>query len=93
MISWQNKLILTNDPLLMTDPSLYEPVFQVRSEWNAIPNGDKTNPVPAGIKAVKDFCKAIQQNREIVRAQNQGAAEVSAVLAEVKPPKVSLLCY
>jgi len=47
------------------------------------PSGEITNP--AGFKEVRDFLKKVQVICDTANAQKQGAADVAAALADVKP--------
>lgn len=92
----QNQLAKCGDPAIYTEHHISEPVFIVRQEYNDLNNSDGNVSDPPGFKEVREYCKKVQIIRDTADAQKQGAAEVAAALAAVKPkvrPSVSLFVY
>jgi len=81
----QNKIAKCGDPAIFTDHSITEPIFTIRQEYNNYNNGDKGITDPTGFKEVREYLKKVQVIRDTVKAQKQGAADVTAALADVKP--------
>jgi len=86
----QNKIAKCGDPAIFTNHSITEPIFTVRQEYNNYNNGDKGITDPTGFKEVREYLKKVQVIRDAIDAQKQGAADVAAALADVKP-KVRVL--
>jgi len=86
----QNKIAKCRDPVFFTNHSITEPIFTVRQEYNNYNNGDKGITDPTGFKEVREYLKKVQVICDAVDAQKQGAADVAAALADVKP-KVCVL--
>jgi len=83
----QNKIAKCGDPVIFTDHSITEPIFTVYNNYN---NSDKGITDPTGFKEVREYLKKVQVICDAVDAQKQGAADVAAALADVKP-KVRVL--
>jgi hypothetical protein len=81
----QNQIANCGDPAIFTDHSITEAIFTVRQEYNNLNNADKSVTDPAGFKEVRDYLKKVQVIRDAAEAQKQGAADVAAALADVKP--------
>jgi len=81
----QNKIAKCGDPVIFTDHSITKPIFTVCQEYNNYNNSDKCIPDPAGFKEVREYLKKVQVICDAANAQKQGAADIAAALADVKP--------
>jgi len=81
----QNKIAKCGDPAIFTNHSITKPIFTIRQEYNNYNNGDKGITDPTGFKEVREYLKKVQVICDAVDAQKQGAADVAAALADVKP--------
>ena len=80
------------DPLLLLHQPLYNILFLVWNEYNALTTTYKHFKAPAGYKAVTDFCHDIQvacattQNvTPPITPAAKAAIEIAKVMAKVKP--------
>ncbi|EDQ98944.1 uncharacterized protein LACBIDRAFT_318469 [Laccaria bicolor S238N-H82] len=80
-----HQLVTSGDPAMFTDHNLLEPVFIVRQEYNTLNDLNKAVTNPVGFNIVRDFCKKVQLICDATNAQKHGAADVAAVLLDVKP--------
>ena len=81
----QKQLLCCGDPAIYTDASITEPVFIICQEYKTLNNSDNTITDPPRLKDVREFLQKDQLIHDTTDTQKHGAAEVAAVLSEVKP--------